>query len=449
MLSVRHVAASLLGIACLSTSRPAAAEDLWWNPVERVFASLSVDDETARTYSTRAKERRLAGSLSLSCEHREGDPCGDGLNGFVDVDTRAGYGTIVSGSLRLRAQLGSSTRDGVRANRAHLDFAYWYAAAEIGRDAIVLGPSARTQLSWGDNAPPIDHVAVGTARPIPFGSHVSATGRYAVGQLRGPQTFRHALATIGRGELHIGENVDLGIVHLLQVEGEGAPDLGVWDFILEHFHRKDLTATETDSSNRRFGGDINVRLPALNARAYYSLVFEDIRKKYWYDAVRYDADHLFGIEHWRPGLRAVVEYAQTGFRSQEHGVRTTGFSNGGYAVGSPLGPDTKSIYAMAEVARACFAVAPWLEHVQLSSDDVVQVTKGPIIPKTRGHREFRNRIGIDVRMALRNDMWAELELRYEHVTNFAFVPDDTRNNVGITASIVWYPPSVLGTLRRR
>jgi hypothetical protein len=436
-------------VTAFLTSAPAAAhgDDVWFNPIDGVRATISADDESARPYSTLAQPRQIAGALSLSCEHREGDPCGDGLNGFLDVDSRAGYGTILTGSIRLRGQLGDSTRDGFRANRAHLELAYWYAAAKVGRDAIVLGPSARTQLSWGDNSPPIDHVAVGTAKPIPFGSHVGATGFYAIGELRGPQTYRHSLATIGRGELHITKSVDLGIVHLLEVEGEGAPDLGIWDFIAEHFRRKDLTATETDTSNRRFGGDVSVRISSLSARAYYVIVFEDIRKARWMDALRYDADHLFGIEHARPGLTVVAEYQQTGFRSQTHTPRETGFTNGGYPVGSPLGPDASSEYVSARFTRKRWSLAPWFEHAQIRDDEYIQVTHGPISQYTRGHREFRDRIGVDSRIGLAKDVWAELELRYEHVTNFAFVPGDTRNNVGVTASIVWYPMSLVGTLR--
>jgi hypothetical protein len=62
---------------------------------------------------------------------------------------------------------------------------------------------------------------------------------------------------------------------------------------------------------------------------------------------------------------------------------------------------------------------------------------------------LRYRAGLDARVAIRKDMFAQAELRLERVTNFAFVPGDDRTNVGITASIVWYPPSLLGTLRRR
>jgi hypothetical protein len=167
------------------------------------------------------------------------------------------------------------------------------------------------------------------------------------------------------------------------------------------------------------------------------------------DAIRYDADHLIGIEHQRPGLLVVAEYQQTGFRSQTHNQRTTGFTNGGYPVGSPLGPDAASEYVSARFLRDRYSVAPWLEYVQVRDDEYIQVTKGPITQKTRGHREFRYRAGLDGRVAIRKDMFAQAELRLERVTNFAFVPGDDRTNVGITASIVWYPPSLLGTLRRR
>lgn len=438
---------SLLVIAALA--RPATAGDFWFDPVDRVLATVSANDEVVRAHSTQARPRDLAGAIALSCERRQGDPCGDGSNGFVDVDTNAGYRDIVTASIRLRGQLGESTREGFRVNRAHLDFSYRYAAAVVGREALVLGPSARTQLSWGENAPPLDHVRGSTAKPLPLFAGMRASGLYAVGQLRGPQRYRHPIVTLGRGVLHATPHLELGIVHLLELAGEGAPDLSIVDYIAEHFRRKDPTASESDTSNRRFGGDISVSLPALSMRAYYVVVFEDIRRARLIDAVRYDADHLVGIQHTRRKIAVVAEYAQTGVRSQEHTPRTTGFTHGGYAVGSPLGPDSQSIYASARFNRERYSVTPWLEHVQLRSDTYRFVVDGAISPTMRGRREFRYRAGFDGRFALRKELSAEVQLRYERVTNFVFVGGDSRNHFGVTASVMWYPPSRLEPLRRR
>ena len=58
--------------------------------------------------------------------------------------------------------------------------------------------------------------------------------------------------TITRGELVLGP-VRVGAMQLLQLEGDGAPHLGPWAFIEEHFTRGAASASQTDSSNRRVG----------------------------------------------------------------------------------------------------------------------------------------------------------------------------------------------------
>ena len=47
-------------------------------------------------------------------------------------------------------------------------------------------------------------------------------------------------------------------MQLLQLEGDGAPHLGPWAFIEEHFTRSDASAGPDDSSNRRVGLDVEL-----------------------------------------------------------------------------------------------------------------------------------------------------------------------------------------------
>src|SRR5690606_196516 len=157
-----------------------------------------------------------------------------------------------------------------------------------------------------------------------------------------------------------------------QLGGDGARSLGFWDFIAEHVRRTDLSAGPTDSSNRRFGGDIAIRITELRARLYYALVFEDIRAKRFIDALRYDADHVFGIELPALGSRgehaALIEWQQTGFRSQEHRPRDTGFTHMGRVVGAPLGPDAMAIYVGGRLEFGWSKLYPWAEAAKLASD---------------------------------------------------------------------------------
>ena len=59
-------------------------------------------------------------------------------------------------------------------------------------------------------------------------------------------------------------------MQLLQLEGDGAPHLGPWDFITEHFTRGNASAGPDDTSNRRVGLDVSWRIAGFGgARFYY------------------------------------------------------------------------------------------------------------------------------------------------------------------------------------
>lgn len=439
----------LLLLARLAVAAPdeAPAEVLpsgWWvAPLERLRLTGTLFDVAERPYSTAVRPRNVAGSISIACERQEGRPCGDGAAGFVELDSAAGYGRWLRSFVRLRAQAGEHVENTLVLDRAFVAGELGPLAAEVGRAAIVLGPSARTQLGWGTNAPPITHVRLSTSRPLELASSLRGSATWIVGRLRAPQRYPHALISIARVQLDVGKNLELGTMQLLQLGGDGAPQLGFWDFLAEHVRRKDLSATATDTSNRRFGGDIAFRIPELGARLYYVLIFEDIRRARFIDAFRYDADHLFGIElpavggDRRYGL--VLEWHQTGFRSQEHSPRTTGFTNLGRVVGSPLGPDATSVYAGGRVELPFATAYPWIEVATLSSDTYEQITKGPINRLAHGPSETRYRAGSRVDVTLTRDLLVAAELVYEHVTGFAFEPAASRNNVGLVASVFWHP----------
>ena len=406
----------LVAFTLLAVVRPAHAQ--WWaTPVDRAVLTAGLFDEHTRPYNTPLHPRLLVGNLALSCEHIEGRPCG--TSAFAELDSRAGYGDLASFSTRLR----TSSDEAFKVDRAHLDLHYEFASATLGRDVVHLGPSARTTLSWGDHPPPLDQARINITIP-----HASAL--YLVGRLRDPQRFPGTLVTVGRGQLDFA-GVSAGIVHMLQLEGEGARHLGFVDFILEHVRRKDITAGETDSSNRRFGGDVTMRISELRARLYYIVVFEDIRKARLIDAIRYDADHLIGVE--TPWWTA--EYHLTAARSHEHTSRTTGFTNGGYVIGSPLGPDARSLYVAGHLQN----FVPWVELVRIRNRTLQYVDHGPITPLSEGQDEGRYRLGIRALFPLRKDLSIEGEAMYEHIDDFAFEPNARRNNAGVRATVVWVP----------
>lgn len=411
-----------LGILAVLAA-PARADDAWITPIDRAAAHVTATDEADRPYSVPARPRDITGELAISCEHTEGRPCGDSVGTYGELDSSAGYSDWLSAGTRLRARLGTEhDGTGIDLDRAHLEARTRGFAFELGRDAFAIGPRARTNVGWGDNAPPLDFARA---------SYANARGGlfYLVGRLRDPQTSAGNLVTIARGELDLG-SLTLGGMQLLQLEGEGAPHLGPWAFLEEHFTRGDASAGTHDSSNRRVGIDASWRIAGFGgARFYYELMFEDWRKQF-VDALRYDADHVVGLEF----ATVLVEWQKTGFRSMEHDPRITGFTNAGRAVGSPLGPDAQALY----VALRAHSIAPWAEFARLASDTYTYDFHQPIVRTSDGLAEFRMRVGLRGTRALTAHLRGEAGAITETIFNFAFQHTE-RHSVGFDLVLAWHP----------
>lgn len=418
-------AVKLVVFVALAIATSARADDFWVSPIDRAAFHLAAYDEAERTYSTPVRPRDIAGELQLACEHTEGRPCGDGAGAYEELDARGGYSDWLTAGLRVRTRGGTADYGtGIDLDRAHVDATWQGFGFEVGRDAFSIGPGARTQVGWGDNAPPLDFARA---------SYAAERGglMYLVGRLRDPQTLQGNLVTIARGELVAGP-VIIGAMQLLQLEGDGAPHLGPWDFIVEHFTRGNPSAGPDDTSNRRVGADVSWRITGFGGvRFYYQIMFEDWRRQF-FDAFRYDADHVVGGE-FASGL--VIEWQKTGFRSMEHAQRTTGFTNAGRVVGSPLGPDAQALY----VARRFGAYVPWLELARLASDTYSYGAGQPIVRTSDGLGEFRYRAGVLATRRFTPHVHAELDARAEHIENFAFTRGDRRNGLGADIAIVWQP----------
>jgi hypothetical protein len=427
----------------------------WWvEPMTRAKVRLSLNSDTERPYSTTARPRDIAGGVALSCEHSEGRPCGNGIGAYSEVDTSAGYGRWLTASLRVRGVTGTDAFETeLELDRAYVSAELDAITVEVGRDVMVLGPSSRTQLAWGDHTAPLDHVRLSTSEPLRLSSQLRVNGAYVVGRLRRPQTYPGGYVSIMRAQLDIADAVELGTMQLLQLGGHGAPAMSFLDFFAEHVHRADATASASDSSNRRFGGDISLHIPELGARLYYALIFEDIRRARFIDAVRYDADQLFGIDvptiALDPRCGMTIELHKTGVRSQEHTPRTTGFTNSGLAAGSPLGPDATSFYLGARIGAGALTVFPWIEYATLSSDTYVFEPYGPIDRLTSGPNESRYRLGTRARLFIRDDVRIEPEIAFERVQTLAFTPGSQRTNAGFAVSLTWLVGSIDHPATRR
>jgi len=418
---------------------PALPAGWWLRPIERAAVRIDAVDDAARGYSTTARPRDVAGALAMSCEDQEGRPCGNGLGLAAELDAAAGYAAWVAGAIRLRARTGTDHyATGVDLDRGYVNAELGPIAAELGRDVLALGPVAHTQVGWSANPPPLDQLRLSGARPLALAPWIRGNAIYVLGRLAAPQTYPGDLVSIARVELDIDDRFELGAMQLLQLGGDGAPGFGPWDFVLEHVRRRDASASASDSSNRRFGGDVAAHIAGFGgARITYQLMFEDVRTEF-VDALRYDADHVVGVAtRW-----LTVEWHKTGIRSYEHSPRVTGFTTGGRIVGDPLGPAAQAVFVGGRIAVRQGVVTPWAEVAQLGSDTYMLIDHGRILRTSDRTAELRFRIGARARVPIGRGLELEPEAALEAVDRAGFVPGARRTGALLRAVLVWRPGSL-------
>lgn len=407
--------------------------DGWWiTPIARAALDLAVVHEADRPYSTAARPRDVAGALALSCEYQEGRPCGNGAGLDGELDAAAGYAAWLSGAVRVRLRTGRDAyTTGVDLDRAYVNAELGPIAAEVGRDVLVLGPTVRTALGWGANAPPLDQIRLSGTRPLALTPSLRVNAVYVLGRLADPQTYPGDLVSITRAQVDLADRVELGVMQLLQLGGDGAPGFGPIDFVLEHVRRHDASASATDSSNRRIGLDAAVRVGGV--RVVYQLMFEDLRKELA-SAIKYDADHFLGVAtRW-----GSLEVRKTGERAYEHAPRVTGFTSGGDIVGDPLGPAATAVFVGGRIPIADHLVQPWIELARLRSD-AFAFGNGPIVRTGSGTTELHFRFGVRGRLTITDQLELDPEAAIEDVERAAFVAGARRINTVLRAALVWRP----------
>ena len=190
-------------------------------------------------------------------------------------------------------------------------------------------------------------------------------------------------------------------------------------------------------------GTTGSREPAALSLAF---AFEDYRTStptaVW-NSLRYDADHLVGIElaelklgAWR---RLYIELEHTGWVSQEHWVFTTGMTNAGRTLGSALGPDGTSLWLRADFEAGRLVLSPWVEWLRFSGNQYgLDVPRGPFVT-VMGPIEHRQRLGADAQVALTQSLAFSGGVFGERIGNAALVNGSTNYSGGLRASLIWTP----------
>src|SRR5262249_16671171 len=141
----------------------------------------------------------------------------------------------------------------------------------------------------------------------------------------------------------------------------------------------------------------------------------------------------------------LLEYHRTGVNSQEHSPFTTGMTNAGRTLGSPLGPDAWSLYAAARIDARSVSILPWVELARLSSSVYgARPEDGPIEVVAAGASEQGFRAGVQARFSVAGGISLRVEAFGERVGNSDFAEGSTRLNGGLLATVTWLPGPRIG-----
>jgi len=413
----------------------------WVSPLARAAILAQLVDEHDRPYSLPARPRQIEGGIALACEYQEGRPCGDGAGASLEAESAAGWGNMLSADVRVRASAGTANfASEVAVDRAYLKFETGPFALQAGRDVLAIGPSVRAGLMVSRNAAPQDGFRV-QLRPIalPGVPATKISFFYFLDRLREPQRFEGTVADLARAQLDFADRVQLGGSRMLQIGGRGAPDYGGFTgFIKEHFGRGGSGVEE----NNRLSFDLSVRLPELRGtRVYYEVAFEDTRKKFFFNSIQYDADHLVGVEmravRLGPLRRIFLELTHTGWVSQEHSTFTSGMTNAGRTLGSALGPDGASLWVKADLQVGTALFSPWAEWLRFVSDRYATDEEHGVFVTASGQLEHRQRIGADLQLPIAGIVLFSAGAFGERIGNADLITGQTKYGAGLRAALIF------------
>jgi hypothetical protein len=129
------------------------------------------------------------------------------------LDSSVGYGTLLSVFSRLQAYAAGNDNAGVKFDRLYAKVEYGPIEIEIeievGRNVVSIEPGRRTQIIWGSQPPPLNHVGLSIGNLDIKTLKLKLGGAYLLGRLDAPQYFSGSLVTVSRGYLEVAEHFGL------------------------------------------------------------------------------------------------------------------------------------------------------------------------------------------------------------------------------------------------
>jgi hypothetical protein len=373
-------------------------------------------------------------------ENLQGLALGEGFSGLMDVSSFGQVGEFFSAYVHPQFQVGEDDRD-ARLVEGYAKLQWKNLALRIGRQSLWWGPGYHGTLLFGNNAPPLDQVRIGTAEPfeLPWLFKYLGPVRFELlyARLEEDRDHPHAKLAAWRLDLAPFSFLELGVGRVVQFDGGGRPSMDPLDYLA-------VLVVSKDDRNSKYNTNTILSLDAAIRIRDVDRVFPLTKDLVLYGELGVDdtcCEHvvwplkpayLIGVyfpNFFRRGdTEFRVEWTQTTSFSFSHGIYTDGYSHDGFPIAHYVGTRGQDLY---------FRVAERVDpRLQVGLEFGVAKVGPTDIRLLNVPREERKYAGIDLSYRATDRFSLLFGYRYERVehANFTANQQETDHIVRLEAT---------------
>ncbi|MFI5341410.1 MAG: capsule assembly Wzi family protein, partial [Candidatus Methylomirabilales bacterium] len=178
--------------------------------------------------------RAFYAKQDVNPENSQGLKLAKGYDGTVGFDSYLQIHDFLSGYIHPEFQMDKTDQTG-RVVEGYLKLKLNNLALRIGRESIWWGPGYHGSMIFGDNAPPLDQVRIGTAEPMLLPGFLKYLGptrlELLYARLDANQVHPHALLGSWRVDFSPLSLLELGAARTVEMGGQGRPPMSTLNYL--------------------------------------------------------------------------------------------------------------------------------------------------------------------------------------------------------------------------
>lgn len=326
------------------------------HPLSSAQVLLTILDSDPRKFPLDNGVGIIDASSNPLVQNRGGRDYADGAQYAIETEHWADLTRYASFYLKPRFQFqfpfgSEADREKVLVQELYGVFNFHNVEIQAGRSSLFFGQGGHGGLLLSDNARPLDHVHLTNDHPVILPWIFKYLGHNKLtlfwGNL-GPESFFPYTHLAGyKWTIKPFSIWEMGLSNVMMIGGEGAPDFGVRDAIVDFIG---FSGTNEGASNRILGFDTRVTLPFLRNSQFFLDFFLDDKtfssfKKTFVDDAAYFAGFYLPRLTDDGKVQGRFEFRALPGRFYRHAQFRSGYTLNGDILGDPLGPDGISFLA--------------------------------------------------------------------------------------------------------